>query len=168
MRILCIALALVIVACDESGAPAWAPSATRSPRPAARSPQPVVRPSPSPAPFDDQAFAAALQASGLPVTNVRVLTADNDPNELLGRPNQYVGKVSWTDARVQVGQPTAELFADDASMEARFTYLDNNFRRTPVAFQYMYRNDPKRILLRVPKDLTPAQAGEYETWLKKL
>jgi hypothetical protein len=42
------------------------------------------------------------------------------------------------------------------------------FKSTPLFVQYMYRNDAKRILVRVPKELSPTQAAEYETWLRKI
>jgi hypothetical protein len=118
--------------------------------------------------LNDRAFAEALKASGLPVTNVRILNSETDPNQLLGKPNAYAGKVSWTDTRVSAGQPTAELFTDSSSMEARFKYLDGIFTRDARVFQYMFRNDSVRILLRVPQGLTPAQANDYAVWLRTL
>ena len=32
----------------------------------------------------------------------------------------------------------------------------------------MYRNDVRHLILRVPKELTPAQAQSYADWLAKL
>jgi hypothetical protein len=162
VRIASVALSLALVACNTSGLPSGrsTPPTTTPTRAAARTPTPTA--------VTDRVFADALIASGLPVANVRVLNAETDPNALLGKPDQYVGKVYWSDTRVLAGQPTAELFADDATMAARFAYLDNNFKQTASPAQYMYRNDARRVLLRVPTTLTRAQATEYEEWLKKL
>ncbi len=63
---------------------------------------------------------------------------------------------------------TIEMFSDDASMQARFTYLDGIQKSSPLFLQYMYRNDARRLVLRVPKELTPDQAKAYEEWLSRL
>jgi hypothetical protein len=113
---------------------------------------------------------ASLQASGLPVTGIVAYTAENDPNKLLGRPGQYIGKVSWKDSRAgqSASEATVEWFGDDQSFNARFTYLDGIIKSSPLLLQYMYKNDARRAIARVPKELTPVQAGDYEVWLKKL
>ena len=169
MRVL-IAGVLVVAAC--SGAPATTTGLATAT--AVATPPATLAPSPSPtaapAPMTGDAFAGGLAKSGIVTTDVIVYTADTDPNKLLGRPGQYVGKVNWTDARVptQKQQATVEIFADDASMQARFAYLDGILKSSPLFLQYMYRNDARRLIVRVPKELTPPQASDYETWLKTL
>lgn len=81
-----------------------------------------------------------------------IYTAESNQNHLPGRPGQYVGKVSWTDARapVQNSQAAAEIFADDASMQARFAYFDGILKSSPLLLQHIYRNDVRRLILRVP------------------
>jgi len=169
MRFL-IAGVLVVAGCSSTP-PATAglatPSAGSTPLPTA-SATPAPTPTAAPTPISGDAFAAALAKSGIPTTDVIVYTADTDQNKLLGRPGQYVGKVNWTDVRApaQKQQATVVIFADDASMQTRFGYLDGILKSSPLFLQYMYRSDARRLIIRVPKQLTPAQAGEYEIWLK--
>lgn len=165
MRKAAIALSLALAACAPARAtPTAAPPLTETfvPKPSATPFAPLTQ-----IVLDARAFADALRESGLPVTNVRVLTVETDPNEMLGKPNGYNGKVNWTDTRVAVGQPTAELFADDASMQDRFRYLDGIAKRVPGS-PYLFRNAETRVLLRVPAGLTPSEAHEYELWLSTL
>jgi hypothetical protein len=118
----------------------------------------------------DTDIAAAVALLTPAASDLIVYTAETDTNSLLGRPGQYTGKVSWTDPRApqQRLNATIELFADDATLQARFAYLDPILKSSPLFLQYMYRNDGRRLLLRVPKELTPAQAQSYADWLRKL
>ena len=52
------------------------------------------------APLDAAGELAKLKAAGLPIGATGVVTAADDPNHLLGRPNGYTSKVYWTDTRV--------------------------------------------------------------------
>ena len=52
-------------------------------------------------------------------------------------------------------------------MNARFTYVDTIMKSRAALPAVMYRNDARRLLLRVPHELTPDQAKGYEDWLKK-
>lgn len=116
--------------------------------------------------------ATSLRGSGLPTTGVQVFTAETDPNKLLGRPDQYTAKVSWFDSRVEpqdgLTSATVEVFSDAASLDARFKYTDAIQKSTSAFAQYIYRNDGRRVLLRLPHDLTAAQAAEYQRWLATL
>lgn len=118
----------------------------------------------------DKDIAAALAQLAPVPTDAVIYTAETDTNKLLGRPSQYVGKLNWTDPRVPTQKlgATVEMFTDDASMQARFTYLDRILKSSPLFLQYIYRNDARRLILRVPKELTPDQAKAYEDWFKKL
>lgn len=115
------------------------------------------------------AVAAAVRASGITVTDLIVYTAETDPNKLLGRPGQYIAKASWKDPRVSTADPaTIEVFPDAASLQARFAYIDGIFKSSPMLLQWMYRNEARLALLRLPKDLTPDQARAWDDWFKKL
>ena len=120
--------------------------------------------------FDDQAVATAVRAASFGVTDVVIYTAETDTNKLLGRPGQYTAKVSWNDPRVSSKNrdSTIEIFPDKASLDARYAYIDGIIKSAPALLQYMYRNDGRLALLRLPKDLTPAQAQEYSDWFAKL
>jgi hypothetical protein len=74
--------------------------------------------------LDNEAVQQALGASGFPIGEVRTLTAETDPDNLLGRPNQYTVKVSWKDARAPFDDSTMEVFPDDASLKARKDYSE--------------------------------------------
>ena len=163
-----LALMFAAVACGPQ--PAAAPSfGSFTPEPRTSTPA-TASPSPSPAPLLGEAVAAAVRASGQPISDVVVFTAETDPNKLLGRPGQYIAKVSWRDTRVTspTDLATIEVFADAASMQSRFTYLDAIIKSAPLFLQWMYRNDARLAILRLPKDLTPDQASAWEQWFKKI
>lgn len=105
------------------------------------------------------------------VTNfgeTRVYTEDTDPNELLGRPNQYIGKMEFSDKRAEQLDQTdyiggdIEYFANAADTDARFEYLMKFTDASMGAFglnQYVYKYDT--VILRIDYELTPAEAEEY-------
>lgn len=175
------ALAIVVlVGCGEQGAVAShgsaptgaapaAPAATEVPRPTA-----TVAPTATPAALTGDAIAAALRASGLPAIEVIIHTADSDPNKLLGRPGQYIAKVNWKDQRVAeslgtlVADATIEVYTDDAALKARVDYTEAISKASPLFLQYISTNPKRRATMRLPKDLTPDQAKQYETWLMAL
>lgn len=117
----------------------------------------------APPPLDVE-VAGSLQAS-LPVEQVRIFDAQTDPNRLLGRPGQYVGKVSWRDTRAPDSDATIELFADEPSLLARQRYVEAIVSSGGIFGQYVYANGPRLALLRLPFALTPDQAAEYAAWL---
>lgn len=166
-RLPAAALALAIAACGGASSPAavttGTPIATSASAPAA-----TPRPSPTSSPLSEAAVKAALESSGFGVTNIVAFTAETDRNKLLGRPGQYIAKVSWRDPRAPDDDATIEIFPDPASLQARFTYIDTIMKSSPLLLQWMFRNDARLALLRVPKDLTPDQAKQYENWLSKL
>jgi hypothetical protein len=109
----------------------------------------------------------AFRRAGLPVRDVVIYTEDNDPNSLLGRPNQYVAKASWKDARVDVSGEsgtdtggTVEVFANRQDMEARKKYVETVSRGTPLLAEYTFAHN--NALLRLTRELTPKQAKQYE------
>lgn len=117
-----------------------------------------------------QAVQQALTASGLPVADVRVDTAEGDPNKLLGRPGQYVLAVRWRDTRApaEASDAVLEGFADEAALKARADYVEALGKGSPLLVQYVFTNPARRVLVRAPKDLTPEQAAQYKDWLAKL
>lgn len=122
-----------------------------------------------PAPLTGDQLSASLASSGLPVTNVRVFTADTDPNKLLGRPQQYIAKVNWDDQRLSTpDDATIEVFPDAASLDARQKYTQAISDTGGAFAQYIERNDGRHVLLRLPHELTPDQAATYEAWLAAL
>jgi serine/threonine protein kinase len=100
-------------------------------------------------------------------------TADTDPNKLLGRPNGYTSKASFTDSRIKPNdilgaEPgsvdaggSVEVFASADAAAARQRYIQQVQRTAPfVGTEYSYLDGA--VLVRVSGKLTPDQAAEYE------
>ncbi len=119
---------------------------------------------------------ALLKQASMPIDAWTVYTAETDTNHLLGRPNQYVAKMSWHDTRVQAPlHPDAltvddgggvEIFADEQDLQTRTTYIEN-LAKQPLFAEYDYPVG-QFTLLRVGKTLTPDQAAAYKTALAPL
>ncbi len=105
-----------------------------------------------------------------------VFTAETDPNDLLGRPNGYVSKASFTDTRIDQETLTGfeegdvdfggsvEVFEDEDAATKRMEYIQAVLGSdTPFGTEYDYVRGP--VLLRVIGTLTPDQAAAYETAL---
>ena len=101
----------------------------------------------------------------------------NDPNNQLGRPNQYIDKVSWPDKRIdpkfesdgyydseidptEYKGGTIEKFKTQEDLNRRYTYIKNITLNAPLLNQYMYKKG--LFLMRLDKDFTPTQAKQYE------
>jgi len=193
-------LALVLAsACGQSDvAPSAAPGlsstaasvATGPPGPTVISLLPTRTPAPptpvAASPMTGDIIATALKASGMPITEIVIYTAESDPNKLLGRPGQYVAKVSWRDQRTEptpfptvsgfafpTSEPTPpdatiEVFPDDATLKTRQDYTEAISKSSPLFLQYISVNARRRALMRLPKDFTPDQAQAYQAWLGTL
>ena len=125
------------------------------------------------APLDAAGELAKLKAAGLPIGATGVVTAADDPNHLLGRPNGYTSKVYWTDTRVDKTKIYAasaggtdpggaiESYADAAGAQARKDYIGAIAKASPaLANEYDYLAGTS--LIRVSGLLTPDQAKQYE------
>ncbi|MEI6133220.1 MAG: hypothetical protein WCQ41_10425 [Bacillota bacterium] len=116
---------------------------------------------------DPDTVINALVEAKLPMTNIIALTAENDSNQLLGRPHQYVAKVDWMDTRIaNSGIPgkdtggTLEVFLNAEDMKNRKDYLEAVTKGFSPFAEYSYGN--RVLLLRLSHKLTPTQAKEYE------
>jgi hypothetical protein len=100
-----------------------------------------------------------------------VYTADSDPNHLLGRPNGYTSKATFTDRRVAGGPGitsgsvdaggSVEVFADADSAQRRQRYIQDLQKASPIlGTEYDYVSGA--TLVRVSGKLTPTQAAEYQ------
>ena len=105
-----------------------------------------------------------------------VFTAATDPNDLLGRPNGYISKASFTDTRIDQAtleglEPgsidfggTVEVFEDEDAATKRMEYIQAVLGSdTPFGTEYDYVRGP--VLLRVIGTLTTDQAAAYEAAL---
>jgi hypothetical protein len=120
-------------------------------------------------------IALKLKGQGLPVRTVRVYTEETDPNKLLGRPGQYVGKAHFRDPRADSDDlkgldvsegGSIEVFTSADEAEKRAAYVEGIGKSGVGPFaEYDYRRG--RVLLRIAGNLTPKQAREYERALAK-
>lgn len=100
------------------------------------------------------------------------VTAANDPDHLLGRPNQYTSKITFADSRIKASDIEGtskgdvsrggeiEVFADSAAAEARAKYIETVTKSLPALAEYDYVHGT--VLVRVSMLLTPVQAGQYK------
>lgn len=117
-----------------------------------------------------QGVLDAFKAAGIPLQDVTVYTAENDPNSLLGRPGQYIGKANWNDSRHpaddQDGANTVEVFPDETALTKRRDYIVSVTGDSPMLLQYMQAH--RNALVRLDKKITPDQAAEYKRALESL
>lgn len=106
----------------------------------------------------------------MPIGEVIVYNEETCPNDLLGRPGQYIGKADWEDTRVeQFGDSltggTVEVFDNQNSSLKRKEYLEP-FLEEAMFLQYLFVH--KNVIVRIDKELTPTQADEYKDALESL
>lgn len=107
-----------------------------------------------------------LKDAGLTIGEVIDYTAETDPNELLGRPNQYTSKSNFADTNLEQSENddpaggSVEVFESKKDAENRKTYIDDIGKNSPMFAEYSYINGS--ALLRLNKSLTPDQAKKYE------
>jgi hypothetical protein len=118
-----------------------------------------------------------LKDRELPVGESVVYTAKTDPNDLLGRPNQYTSKVNFTDTRLKPDPIAGEKFdvQNGGSIEVfenkndairRKEYVESIGKGFSPISEYTYREGS--VLLRLSHRLLPKQAAEYENALKDI
>lgn len=118
-------------------------------------------------------IANELKEAGLPIDNIIVYTEDDDPNELLGRPNQYISKVNFADTTVEQGNDegnpvggSVETFNNADDLNARKEYCEQISKKISAFSQYYYVNG--NYLLRIDHDVTPSNAKKYESAFAEL
>ena len=132
---------------------------------------PSIATEPSATPTPTLTATGLIQAfidAGLPLIHVIEFTSATDPNSLLGRPGEYTEKINWFDERyfeswMDVESPdlTVEVFRSRADMERRRDYIQSIIDAMPIlGRQYFFYSDT--LLLRLPFDLTPESAAQYE------
>ncbi|WP_433803549.1 hypothetical protein [Actinomycetospora sp. CA-084318] len=101
----------------------------------------------------------------------QVITAQNAPNKLLGRPGQYTSAAIFTDSRVPKDSQNpdqlstdnggkVEVFASEDEAKSRYDYIQGLAKQTPLAAEYDYLSGP--VLVRVTKNLDPDAAKQYQ------
>lgn len=107
-----------------------------------------------------------LKMAKLPIGKIIVYTEKTDTNNLLGRPNQYISKVSFADKGVVQYLPndpeggTIETFNNSEDLTDRVTYIKTIEKSMPVFTEYIVING--NYLLRLNKKLTSKQVAKYK------
>lgn len=122
---------------------------------------------------DAAAVIAQLKAAGLPIANVAVVTAANDPNQMLGRPGMYISKDTFTDTRIDPAKArddtagavdlggSVEVFSKSSDAKVRAAWIKGVEKSAPIfGAEYDYLSGD--VLLRVSQSLTPDQAAAYK------
>lgn len=164
MRNVLLFILVLFTACSKTQiAPSMSPS-TPEPVPVAISLKNVVE---------------AFNKANLPLTDSFVYDERTDINHLLGRPNGYVEKMNFRDARMKVKfkpktneerdmQRTCsiEVFASTENAQRRKDYIEAIGKSSPIfsAYCFLYRN----ILVRIDTELVPSDANEYKAALESL
>ncbi|MEU4190406.1 hypothetical protein AB0E69_00755 [Kribbella sp. NPDC026611] len=101
---------------------------------------------------------------------VKVWTAENDPNKLLGRPGQYTSSATLIDKSLPCHDPgvdcgaTIEVFATAAETTKRAAYIAS--LRTGGMLGTEYHTIVGSTLLRVTGELTPKVNAKYAAAFK--
>lgn len=104
---------------------------------------------------------------------------EDDPNNQLGRPGQYIQKTSWADRRIdphdfsernedeinnldptEYKGGTIEKFKSQSDLNRRYEYIKNITLDLPILNQYMYKKG--LFIMRLDKTFKSSQAKEYE------
>jgi len=162
-----IGAALLLTGCGSSGSKTSSTGATTS---ASASAKTAAK---TDAPLTATTALATIAGSVQSAKLTGTVTAENDPNHLLGRPNQYTSKVTFTDSRISKSDTDGldkddverggaiEVFGNPDDAKARAKYIQTVTKSLPMFAEYDYVLG--RTVVRVSRFLTPKQAGEYKT-----
>lgn len=102
-----------------------------------------------------------FQKANLPLGQLEFFVEKSDPEKLLGKPNQYTGKVFWQTKKDMTHG--LESFSSDEDLQARKRYFEAD-KKTAGDFFYVHKN----ILVRIHKDMLPETAAKFEQALKSM
>lgn len=121
----------------------------------------------------------------LPIVQELTYDEETDVNGLLGRPGQYTSKTNWNDERdtesvnyqndesmtadgSDFRACTVEVFATPSDANDRKEYIESTWENNDLLSQDQYIYLVDTALLRIPYNLTPDQAAEYEDAFNKI
>lgn len=158
-------LALVVVCCVACGAPEQKQSDSNDTMVTATTATEAIKPDPVTA----QSVAESIRATIPQVTELIEITEDNDPNNLMGRPNGYVEATVLVDSRLPkcntLGADCGamiEQWPDQAAAQSRADYIQAMRREMPMLGQE-WDTVKGDLLLRVTGALKPSEAKAYES-----
>lgn len=115
-----------------------------------------------------QAAAEAIQASVPTVERLIQITEDNDPNNLIGRPNGYIAATvlvdSQAECRTEPGVDCGamvEQWPSESAAEKRSEYIQGILKEAPILGNE-YNTVKGDLLLRVSGSLKPSEAEAYK------
>jgi hypothetical protein len=106
----------------------------------------------------------AFKKENLPLGQLEFFNAKSDPQQLLGKPNQYTEKAIWKTTEKMVH--TVEAFANEADLQARKTAVEAAAQSGTQPAEYVYAH--KNILLRLHHEMLPGTAERFTWELKSL
>ncbi|MFT3877166.1 MAG: hypothetical protein QM708_12195 [Propioniciclava sp.] len=148
--------ALALTACSTT-TPSAAPGSGAPAAPAATSAKPAK-------PADATAWAELAKQGS--TTKIVTITEDNDPNNLIGRPNGYKTAAVIYDSGASCDQlgtscgGTVEVFATEAEAKARSEYTQGVLKDAPM-FGTEYHTLNGAALLRITGNIKPSVATGY-------
>jgi hypothetical protein len=158
--LLALALAVVLVACTgDDGRSASATNAATTT---------TVAPPTTGRAYHAKSLIDGMKQVGQPIGKVICYNADNDPNDLLGRPGGYSEKCDWADTRHEQTTPddliggSIEVFDTPGLAMQRAEYLEGfaGSGAFSTGYTWLVPAD-SNFVLRVDAELTPKQANAY-------
>ena len=113
-------------------------------------------------------FVSALEDAGFPILDVEIYDENTDPNAVLGRPGEYIGKFNFThEPKPETYQLlTIEIFEKEADAKKRSAYVEETIEDLGFMGEYIYLDSV--YLLRIPYDLTAEEAELYNKAFKQI
>lgn len=106
-------------------------------------------------------FVSSFKEAGFPISDVEIYDENTDPNAVLGRPGEYIGKFNFThEPKPETYQYlTIEIFEKSADAKKREAYIVEINEAMGFMGEYTYLDSI--YLLRIPFDLTTEEAELY-------
>ena len=76
-----------------------------------------------------------------------------------------MAKISW---KLEGEDATIEVFRAGDGAQKRADYVQQIGKSTPMFLQYVYVNAKRSAVLRLPKELTPARAKDWQAMFEAL
>lgn len=113
-------------------------------------------------------YVEMLTNGGLPIGEVVVYNESTDPNGLLGQEDQYIGKATFADTRleqIEGSEPnggTIEVFANNEDMLARKAFITSMAEASPDPAPFVYESSDGLALVRLSTDISADEAVKYD------
>jgi hypothetical protein len=175
--LLVVAVTLIASTVGCGGDSTAAPTASAGPVAQQQGIQPTAAPTQKKEPLTAAAIVKELQAAKIGLTNGVAQTEDNDPNNLLGRPNGYVSRAS---ADLPGGDKAGEKYSIDRGLvvevfgsadlaQRRSDYIKGLQAESPIlGTEWHRRTGDGTGLVRVSGNVKPSLARKIEAAVAEL